>query len=557
MFEILEKKPFNLTDKQLTQVKEVYDSLSDKHKVAQLFTLLLMGNNEQDIQQVLDIKPGGICRFFSDDLEYEHRLLTTIIDTCEVAPLFSADLEGSHQSLNFGTQIPGQLAISAVDDVASTYSLAAITAREAKAIGVRWSFTPVIDINQAFRSSIVGTRSYGSDISRIKRHALAHIKALQAEGLAATVKHWPGEGFDDRDQHLVTTVNPLSVEQWQETFGSLFRSAIDEGVMSVMSAHIAFPAYIRSKYPDAGKEAFLPASINKTLNVDLLRHELGFNGVIVSDATEMAGLAGWYPEPEAIVRVLEAGNDMILFSRHPQRDIQAILDAVASGRLAQSRINEALIRILGLKAKLSLLDCESPVSDLEKTKTSLSGDDKQKLADEIAGRAPVLEKNLTDDLPISVDKHKRVLVVEGNIYHPLLEQNPRFIIPELLEKEGFCVTRYNHDISIEVTDFDLVIYLLGDESLLTKGRIFLDWAQIGGGIGKAMIRPWTQVSTILLSFGHPYHLYDAPQAPVYINGWHTTEQCQKAVFNCIMGRAPWNTNASPVDAFCGMESLQY
>jgi beta-N-acetylhexosaminidase len=112
---------------------------------------------------------------------------------------------------------------------------------------------------------------------------------MQEHGVAATVKHWPGEGFDDHDQHLVTTINPLDVDTWTDHFGRLYQTMIDAGVMAMMSGHIAFPAYVRKHVPDTGVDAFRPASINPLLNRKLLREELGFNGVIVSDATEMAG----------------------------------------------------------------------------------------------------------------------------------------------------------------------------------------------------------------------------------------------------------------------------
>ncbi len=172
-------------------------------------------------------------------------------------------------------------------------------------------------------------------------------------------------------------------------------------------------------------------------------------------------------------------------------------------------------------------------------------------------KTPKLEKNLTQDLPLNLQKHRKILVVTTDIVHPIMATPPQFYIPQWLREEGFDVTLYSPELNWEPSDFDAVLYLLGDESLLTKGRIFIDWAKIGGGIGKAMIRPWTEVPTVMVSFGHPYHLYDAPQAPIYINAWNTSEQSQRALFNCLLGREPWNSEPSPVDAFCGMESLRY
>ena len=167
-------------------------------------------------------------------------------------------------------------------------------AREARAIGINWSFTPVIDINRAFRSAIVGTRSFGSDVDLIERHALAAIRAFQREGVAATVKHWPGEGYDDRDQHLRDDGQSARAGG----MGGELRAALprrDRAGRDVgdVGAHRASRPSCAASTPDAGVEAFRPASVSRLLNVELLRERLGFNGLIVSDATPMGGFGAW------------------------------------------------------------------------------------------------------------------------------------------------------------------------------------------------------------------------------------------------------------------------
>src|SRR5690606_8228017 len=207
------------------------------------------------------------------------------------------------------------------------------------------------------------TRSYGSDVDRIERHAVAHVRGLQQNGIAATAKHWPGEGYDDRDQHLVTTTNPLSMDEWMATFGRLYKKMIAEGVVSVMSAHIALPAYIRSKMPDAGLEAFRPASVSKLLNLDLLRGELGFNGIIVSDATPMGGLSAWGHHIDTMPDLIANGCDMILFSDAPEADMAVVKAAVESGRISAERLEESVLRILALKAYLKLFQPSDVLPD--------------------------------------------------------------------------------------------------------------------------------------------------------------------------------------------------
>ena len=250
-------------------------------------------------------------------------------------------------SLPFATEVLNPLALAAISDVAATREISAIMAAQARAIGINWSFTPVLDVNAAFRSPIVATRGFGSDPATIQTHALAQIDVFQRQGMAATVKHWPGEGHDDRDQHLVTTINPLPMPDWHASHGALYRAAIDAGVMAVMSAHIALPAYVLAKNPDAGIEAYRPASLSKTLNLDLLRGDLGFNGLIVSDATPMAGFGTWGPRRETLPQVIENGCDIILFSNDPAADFARVEAAIADGCISPARHEAALIRRLG------------------------------------------------------------------------------------------------------------------------------------------------------------------------------------------------------------------
>jgi beta-N-acetylhexosaminidase len=554
--ELLKKPPFNLDDTGVAWVKKTFEDLSRGERISQIFILLLLGTREEDFERVRRLKPGGVTRFFTDDIDYEHAQLAGIIDACPVPPLITADLEGSRQSFPFGTPVLNQLGLSAVDDTAATQACASILASEGSALGVRCSFTPVIDINAAFRSAIVGTRSFGSDIERIERNALAHIRGLQENGVAATAKHWPGEGFDDRDQHLVTTVNPLDVDTWERHFGRLYRTMIDAGVMTVMSAHIAFPAYVRKHFPDAGLEAFRPASINPLLNQKLLREELGFNGLIVSDATEMAGLGSWCDRAESIPQIIASGCDVVLFSSQPEKDMAAIDAALANGTLEESRFNDAVIRMLGMKAALSLHDPHRPLlASPQNLRQHFAKPENVELSRSVIARAPTLVKDTQHILPLDPSSTRRVLFITNGIKHPLTGPAD-FVLPDLFRREGFETTIYAPSLTVTPEDFDLVVYALGDESLLTRSRIFIDWASIGGGIGRAMERYWHQIPTIMISFGHPYHLYDAPRVPTYINAYSTLDVVQTAVVDCLLGRRAWNTD-SPVDAFCGLEDARY
>jgi beta-N-acetylhexosaminidase len=549
---ILAAPPFNLNDAQRHWVRSTLSGMDRSTKVRQLFVHICFGTGPEVVDRITALAPAGITKFFGPDAEAELDTLDALRASAQVPYLISADLEGSRMSLPFGTEVPNPLSLAAVDDVTASKNIARIMAIEARAAGINWSFTPVIDINALFRSPIVATRGLGSDPERIRAHALAHIHGLQAHGVAATVKHWPGEGHDDRDQHLVTTINPLSVEEWHASHGALYRAAIDAGVMAVMSAHIAFPAYVHGHDPQAGLEAYRPASVSPLLNQRLLRDALGFNGVIVSDATPMAGFGAWAHRDVMLPEVISSGCDIILFSDDPEADIARIEAALDDGRLTEGRLDEAMVRVLGLKAALNLPETGHAPAD----RSRLFNPENASVAQAVTARAPTLVKDVQGLLPLSPERHRRVLVYSTGIVTPLHGDGLPMAFPDMLRAEGFDVTLPVPGDHTDPRDFDLVLYLMGEETLLTRGRIFLDWNRLTGGMHGAMQRHWHQVPTALISFGYPYYLYDAPRMPCVVNAYATMDSMQRATLDCLLGRVPFQ-GKSPVDPFCGLPDAVY
>jgi len=547
--------PFHLDDDAMAWVHATRDALTPRDKLAQLFVLIARGTPAETAELVRSFKPGGITRIYSADLAVEIALSRELVALSPLPLLVSADLEGSRMSLPLGTSVPNPLGLAAVDDLDATTAISTLMAREAAAVGLNWSFTPVIDLNIAWRSAIVGTRSYGSDIDKVERHALAQIAAFQANGIAATVKHWPGEGYDDRDQHLVTTVNPLSMSDWEASFGRLYRKAIAAGVMSVMSAHIALPAYARALDPDCGAEAFRPASLSRILNEDLLRRELGFNGLIVSDATGMAGLGDWGPRDQTLPEVIIAGCDVILFSNDPNADLMRLVKAVADGRLSQERVDEAVTRVLALKAAQGL-HLARPAPDLETARQIVATAEHQITAASVTARVPTLVKDVNHLLPLSPGRHHRVLIYSGGVILPFMPEPLPLSVPMRLEEEGFAVTVFEPGMAVSAKDYDLVLYLFAEETTLGRSRIFIDWVKLTGSTLGGMTRYWHDVPTLMISFGYPYYLYDAPRVPAYVNAYGSSEALQAAVVEAILGRAPL-TGTSPVDPFIGSEQGRY
>ena len=316
-----------------------------------------------------------------------------------------------------------------------------------------------------------------------------------------------------------------------------------------MSAHIALPGYVRARTPDAGLEAFRPASLSKLLTTELLRGHLGFNGLIVSDATPMAGFGSWSPRHAAIADCIAAGCDMILFSNDAEADVGYLKVALGDGRLEQARVDDAVIRVLGFKAALGLhLGGRTlPKPDAEANRRAAMA---------ITRRAPTLVKDTQNLLPLDPAKHRRVLVMTPGIGAPWSPEPLPFVLPDLLAVRGFAITMHRPETAISREAFDLVLYLFGDETLIARNRIFLDWLKLGGNIGKSMIRTWHDIPTLMVSFGYPYMLYDAPRMPTVINAYATMDTMQEAVAEALLGNIAWNTH-SPVDPFCGLEDARY
>jgi beta-N-acetylhexosaminidase len=552
--------PLALDPQGLAWVERTRDALPVEALIAQLFNFATETDTDAEVTQIMALNPGGVHRFPTHDLGAALATTRAILDQSEVPPLLSGDIEGGTISYAFATPVPNQMGIAACDDLTMSHRLAHIVARESRALGYDWSFTPVVDVNADFRSAIVGTRSYGSDPDAILDQARVYIRTLQSEGMAACAKHWPGDGFDERDQHLVTSVNPLDMDQWRATFGRIFRTLIDDGVMTIMSAHIALPAYVRSLMPGVEREAFRPASISRLLNEDLLRGELGFRGLIVSDATGMGGLTSWSDREQIVPEVIENGCDMFLFSRNPHRDVNLMIKGLRERRLSERRLYEAATRVLSLKAALGLhrKTTDERLPPIESVRQTLRTPDHLAAAREALGQSVTLVKDVAGLLPLDPQRHRRVVVIAEQGWNFFSGSLDRGFEPALaaLRARGFEVRDYDRDWPPTCEDTDLVLYFIGQEATPTASRIYLDLAKLHGGTRKAMTQFFRELPTVLVSFGQPYYLFDAPSCTTAVNAYSSLADCQEEVVRRLVGETLF-TGVSPVDPFCGREQLKW
>jgi beta-N-acetylhexosaminidase len=557
---ILSRFPFELNQVQIDSVVKVIEQLSLEQKLARLINLQVFPESI-NLDEIAAFQPGAITLIGFQDPSQCQSLIQSVKSFYSLPPLFCADIEGGATSGGLTSPLPNQLGCAAANSPKLYASGIESIANELSKIGINWTFTPVLDQASAFRSAIVGTRSFGNDTNQIRNLATIHINKMQSRKIAATAKHWPGEGYDERDQHLLTTINPLQMDQWRNYFGDLFASSISAGVLSIMSAHIALPAYAQAK-GITGLEAYRPASISNLFNQELLRNELGFNGVIVSDATLMGGLESWGPRAHWLAQLVQNGCDMILFTQSIANDLAILSRAFKHGQLSSERIDSSLIRTLGMTAKLDLLDTdELSVQSAPVVGGSIVVRPSQEQADlrELARRSPTLVKDVQNLLPLNRELHRRVLLIQSEDKAPLAGALAYELkLAQYFNDYGFEATVFEPGLMQfeQFRQFDLIVYVLSQESLLTKSRIYMNWVQLHGSALAAMQRTWFVKLTLLISFGHPFYLFDAPRMPCVINAYCALESVQQAVVEKLLGLSAFE-GVSPVDAFCGLEDAHY
>ena len=219
-------------------------------------------------------------------------------------------------------------------------------------------FNPVVDVYKNWRNTIVNTRAFSSDPDTVIANARAYIKGIKDANpnMACTAKHFPGDGVEELDQHLAMGVNSLSVEDWEASFGKVYRTLINEGLEAIMVGHIALPEMSRKLCPGIQDKDIKPATMAPELLTGLLREDMGFNGVVITDATHMVGYTATAKRKDAIPGAIIAGCDMILFANDIGEDIAYLKAAYDRGELTEERLSDALHRVLGMKAHLHLYE---------------------------------------------------------------------------------------------------------------------------------------------------------------------------------------------------------
>ena len=506
-------------------------NLSLREKVLQ--TVVLRHKKDRVVtEQVGAVFFGGEIITETEDvaLETARTTLAKYIDNSTIPPLITSDFEnGCGSMVSCLTPLPYMCSLGAANDEQLAYEYGKATALEARSIGANWSFSPVCDLLTNPRNPLVNVRSMTDDPELACRLLKQVIRGMQDNGLAACAKHFPGDGVDYRDQHIVTTNNSLPMEDWRKLHGRVFKELIDDGVMSIMPGHITLSNYQKELHPNGYP---LPATLSKELIQDLLKGELGFKGVVVTDALGMGGFLGWYESKEASeIESFKAGCDMMLWPTEGYVD--NLVAAVESGYVPMERLDDAVERILTLKEKLGLFGKDNHAIELTEEEHHFVDDVQQRTAEQ----SITLIRDKNGQFPLSPEKTKKITVVPVTHYEPALKEAE--LLCRELESRGFEVT-YKPDgvTNDEVKECDKLIYALFSRSFRPIG--FLDfhskeakklWAYSTSGVGK----------TVVVSFGSPHFGEQYFQrANTYVNAYSMLAPSVKAFVRAATGEIPFS-----------------
>lgn len=492
-------------------------------------------------QWIVDYRVGGIIISIGSPLEVAAKL-NMLQEQADVPLLIAADMEnGPGMRLNGGvvmpygmvlgggTEFPPLMALGATGDERLAFELGRITALEARAVGVHMIYAPVVDVNNNPANPIINTRSYGEDPASVARLAAAHVRGLQQYGTLATAKHFPGHGDTGVDSHIDLPIITAGPERVDSVELPPFRAAIAAGVAGVMSAHIAFPAL-------TGDTA--PATLSPRLIQGLLREELGFQGLVVTDALRMGGIVRRYGNAQAAVQAVLAGADVLLMPPDIPTAIDAVVAAVERGEISRERIDRSVRRLLRAKAALRLH--ERRTVDLDRVAETVGAREHRAVAAEIAARSITAVRDRDGLLPLSRDRVRRALsIVYTDDYDPIAGRTFQRTLAGLLPGTRAVsidarTTPAQLDSLLAVADsVDAVLFSPFVRVIASKGDI-----SIAPHVAEFVARVAERRPTIVTSFGNPYVLSQFAGVGTYVLAWGPQDVLQQAAARALTGEAP-------------------
>lgn len=527
-------------DKKATQwVEKTLKSLNLREKIGQMVMVRMIGefqnwNDPRFIElrrHVEENKIGGLI-IFRGEANAIAALTNELQRMSKLPLLFSADYErGLRMHLRTGTPFTTNMGVAATADAQAAYRQGRIIAEEMRAIGVNWLFAPVADVNNNPDNPVINIRSYGADPARVGEFVSALAKGVREGGALATLKHFPGHGDTDTDSHIGLSIVPVDKRRLESVELVPFKAGIKNGVDAVMTAHIAMPKI-------TGDE--VPGTLNPKISTDILRRELGFDGIITTDAMEMGAIQKTYSEEKSGVMAVKAGADVVLLPLDAKKTIDSIEAAVKSGELSEARIDESVRRLLAAKYRLGL--AENRLVDLSKVNQIVEKPENVREANTTAEKSITLLRNQNQILPLTIDKANRTLFVvvaaddepeEGRAFIPEIQRRvPKARIirldPRTAAEEYTAVVK-------QANDYDSIVVAPFVKRAASKGTVALPDNQTR--FVKQLIALDKPVAVI--AFGSPYLIRQFPEAKNYVVTYAIEEVAQYAAARTLFGEAPF------------------
>ena len=544
-----------------------------------------------EVQKIVEDYDFGSVIFFANNIKETEQSFNLTMDLQKAATkdngiplLITTDQEGGIvYRLGSGTALPGNMALGATGDVNNAKIAGEIIGSELSSLGINTTLAPVVDVNNNANNPVIGLRSYGEDAEMVGKMASAEIEGLAEYNVIGCAKHFPGHGDTATDSHYGLPMVNKSKEELLNNELKPYQVAINQGIEMIMSAHILYPQLDDTTVHSdkTGKEEKLPSTLSHKILTDLLKGEMGFNGVVVTDAMNMAGIAATYDEVQAVKLAINAGVDLICMPTNitcleDMSKLDAIIDgvekAVNDGEIQESRLDDAVTRVLTLKENKGILDWKESNYSLEKALATVGCDENRAKEREIAAKAVTVVKNENNTLPLNVTKKSKVLLVAA-------ENNQRSLMKygvERAKKAGLIpdgaevkVTRYmDRTLASDATVIN------ADGSTYTSAMTdLLDWCDTlvvvsdnsGLNVKKAHYEnnytgtPYNLVdyveksdsnkTTVVISANKPYDVQMYPNADaimaVYGSKGDPTEQ--------LIGGATGSTSASGPNITAGVE----
>lgn len=571
----LKKKPFYLSDDDIRWVEDTIAGMSLEEKIGQLFIMLDRKKDKKETKRIFDQYHIGGCRYQNEPGERIYEQNQFYQENSKLPLLIACNCDnGGSGACSDGTHIATAAACGATDNEKTAWNTGFVSGREGTAVGCNWDFGPVCDLLFNWRNTIVNTRAYGKDPDLVIRNCKAYIDGVRQSDMAVCCKHFPGDGVEELDQHLVMGVNTMECDQWDETFGYVYRELIDSGIQSIMVGHIALPAYSRKLCPGIEDQEIKPATLAKELLQGLLREELGFNGLIVTDASHMAGMTCALPRSLQVPGAIAAGCDMFLFFNDIEEDFGYMMEGYKQGILTEERLGDALRRILGLKASLKLHEKqrENWLTPPREGLSVIGCEEHLKMAKEAAGKSITLVKDTQNNLPITPDTHRRVCAFvisspplsRGNKPDPVRE-----LVREELKALGYeadlhdsyydLVLREGITSEVELKSviigkveefkkkYDAVFVFINMKGYAQENNVRLSWST-----GHSVEIPWyvKEVPTVFISLNYTNHLLDVPMAKTFINAYAPTREVIRQTLEKIGGKTGFEGKYDD-NVFCG------